>query len=155
MITSTHDKSCLLDAFAHAAGIKPENITCWLGHTGVSRGFHTQEFVDYFYDDFAIIEIHRHPVSVNPLTGQQCHIEMRSEAQSARFARWLSDGDGVLLGFNKNHTPHAVSWKNQQAHDPSTGQSYDLLRTNSEGYSEGILRCEYFTPTKFLRMVEI
>jgi hypothetical protein len=153
-IQNTNDKSCLLDSFAFALDWPIEEMIDHLGD-GSERGFHTQEFIDYLTPIYAVTEIHRAPVSVNPITGEQTHITFGPNGSDCRFADHLLLDFGVLLGFNSRGVAHAVSWKNQQAHDPSTGQSFGLLKRDSEGYLEGIESSPLFMPTKFLKIQKL
>jgi len=154
MITSTNNKSCLLDSFAHALGCPVEDIIDRLGD-GRERGHHTQEFIDYLNGYYAVTEIQRAPVAVHPITGEHTHITFGPNGPEYRFAEHLLLDDGVLLGRNGKGSTHAVSWKNQQAHDPATGQSFGLLKRNSEGYLEGIESSPLFTPIKFLKIQKL
>jgi len=153
-IIKTHSRSCVLDAFAHVLNVHPRQIIEYLNHDGAERGFHTQELIDFASDrkGSTVTEIHRFPVSVNPITGLNCWISFPQGNAETRFCKWLASGKGVLLGQTKYGVPHAVSWKHQQIHDPSTGRSYDLLKPNYEGFLERTEGSPSFHPTKFLKI---
>jgi hypothetical protein len=151
----TNDKSCVLDSFAHALDFPIDQMIRDIGHDGSERGFHTQEIIEFFSCLYAITEIQRAPVAVHPVTWEQTPITFGGMGAEYRFASHLVMDEGVLLGFNGKGSTHAVSWKNQQAHDPSTGQSFGLLKRDSEGCLEGIEPSPLFTPVKFLKIQKL
>lgn len=156
-ISKLNEKSCVLDAFCHATQTNPASAIEWLGHDGSERGFNTQELIEYFSEEYAFTEIHLYPASLNPITDKQTLITFERYYRNLdiRFACHLMDADGVLIGKNQNGIPHAISWLNRKAHDPSTGRSYELLDRNSWGSLVGLVPTPNFAITKFLKMHEI
>ena len=141
-------RSCVLDSFAYILGVEPKELDRRVGHYG-TEGYHTQELIEIcLRDGWSVTAIERHPVAMNPETYVNRAIRF-SEGNERRFARWLAEGTGILLGLTPlTLKTHAVAW-NGLVYDPGIDLYYELL-TESGTISD--LR---FTPQTFLKMDQL
>jgi len=140
----THDRSCLLDAFAVALDVSNSELRDAIGHYGI-RGYHTQELIEYCVNNgYSVTPIERAPVATNVI-GQTWEVRF-PEGFDGRFARHLETGNGVILGHKNSGLPHAVAWVDGAAFDPGINIWLSILDEN------GLPDDEYFCPMTFLRI---
>lgn len=136
----------MLDSFAVVLDVKASTLADEIGHHGLD-GFHSQELIDCCLRRGRFVTpIERRPVGQHPATLRIEPLNFR-EGNENRFARHLSDGNGVLMGRQTfSAKPHAVAWIDGLAFDPALWEWYTI--TDPSGRPDDV----YFTPMTFLRI---
>lgn len=128
----TNSWSCLGVAFAIALDIKYEDLIRKVGHDGSEiifpnssdpfnrRAFHIQEMIDIATGlEYSVTEIVRYPLFANP---DEDGVYSPKGEWDKRFNDYLSKTSrGVLAGYNKIGSRHAVAWNGKMIIDPALG----------------------------------
>lgn len=140
-----NDKSCMLDSLLILLDIPVTDAIAFIGHDGSERGFHSQEIIDLAdHHGYAVTEIQRRPVGINPKTYQNVPIEFLG-GNDRRFAAKLHLDSGIVMG-SKMGRSHAVAWDGRVATDPSNRIKFRLVNDDRKIVEE------FFVPLYFLRL---
>lgn len=145
MMLTPNAWSCLPSAAAMLLHAYPKAVIDGIGHDGSEilfpemksphcrRGFHIQEIVDVFIDQYEFPVLFEAQPCLIGLTEDGEEILWPLPENEGRIQCYMEDAPGIIIGTHEAETLHAVAWDGDVCWDPR-GQKYPAKEMEIIGF---------------------